>query len=280
MERIKLTTDDKDKKRIFLIRNQKLYWKDNDLKNQNSYYVQLAFKIARSFKRVKVKLPKNFRLAMPSSEKSFIGNLPAGTQFKFPEQDGFLGIYWRNEWGTRDFDLHFFDPNGCHIGWNSGYYDNDQSIIFSGDMTNADPEATEIMFFKNNCPEGVVVCNRYNGDQGSRFDLILGSEEPDKSKNYMIDPNNIQFRAECTSDSRETTCGYVKDNKFTLMSFYVGNRQVSSNAALINVMARKADSFLYLDEVFEVVPDDYEGDDYVDLTGEISKDTIINLMVQ
>lgn len=271
--------------RSFLIRNQKFYWKENTLLPDVEYYDSLMLLLMESLPHPKVRLPKNIRLACPSSEKSFLGNMPLGTQYKFTD-NGFLGIYWRNEWGTRDFDLHFYDQNGQHIGWNSSYYDAKQSIIFSGDMTNASPEATEIMFFRNDCPEGFICCSRYSGNQGSRFDVIMGQEpctehtfdKYSRSGGYMIDPNNIAARFECTSEKKETTCGYVKDNAFTLMAFKTGNKPVPGNPDLVHIMAAKAQSFLYLDDICEVVPNDYEGEDFVDLSGELAKDDVIKLL--
>lgn len=266
--------------RAFLVRNQKLYWKQNNLTSDVQYFKDLMYHIGMSIcPGKKVRLPKNFRLACPSSEKSFIGNLPLGTAYKFADEDAFMGIYWRGEWGTQDFDLHFFDTRGQHIGWNSQFKNEEQSVMFSGDMTSANPEATELMYMANGCPEGFLSVDRYNGAQGSRFDIILGSEEiTDMKLNYMVDPNNIHLRVECTSDTREQTCAYVKDNQFVLMSFKTGNQQVPDNPALINILAQKSECFLYLDEVCEVVPDDYEGDDFVDLSGDLAKDDIINLL--
>lgn len=270
--------------RSFLIRNQKFFYKENTVFPNQDYYNDLMHLLFMSLPHPKVRLPKNIRLACPSSEKSFLGNMPLGTQYHF-QDNGFLGIYWRNEWGTRDFDMHFYDSNGQHIGWNASFYNSAQSVVFTGDMTNADPEATEIMFFRNACPEGFVCVNRFSGIQGSRFDVIMGQEllsekthhKYSRSGGYMVDPNNIVARFECISDKKETTCGYVKDNTFTLMSFKTGNKRVPGNPELVKILATKAQSFLYLDAICEVVPDDYEGEDFVDLSGDLAKDDIIKL---
>ena len=267
----------------YLVRNQKLYVKENrkyskqDLAYYTAFSWMLEGYLRETLKNVKVRLPKDFRLAMPSSEKSFIGNLPLGSQFKMPDTDGFVGIYWRNEWGAHDFDLHYFDTNALHIGWCSGYTSTDNSIIYSGDMTNADPEATEIMKFGHHCPEGFVVVSRFNGIKDSRFDLIFGSIDQ-VPQAAMIDPTTIACRAECISESKENTLGYVCDNTFTLMNFRSGNSCVPSSPELVKLMKQKTQTFAYLDEFVTVVPDDYEGDDFVDLSGELAKDAIIKLL--
>lgn len=263
----------------YLIRNQKLYVKKAEC-TEDSYYEcfsqMLLEYLTQKLADKKIRLPKDFRLAVPSSEKSFIGNLPLGTQFRLPTDDGFLGIYWRNEWGTHDFDLHYYDTNANHIGWNGGYYGEDSTIIYSGDMTDADPEACEIMKFGKDCPEGFVVCSRYCGNEGSRFDLIFGSI--DQVPRYaMIDPTKIAYRAELCSDSRENTLGYVSDNTFTLMNFRSGNRCTPHSPELVKIMKQKSQSFVYLDELIAPVPDDYQGEDLIDLSGDLSKDDIIKL---
>jgi len=267
----------------YLIRNQKLFVKKEENSEIREEYLfcadmqrYLMLYMQNLLADKAIKLPKNFRLALPSSEKSFIGNLPLGTQYKLPTDDGFMGIYWRNEWGTRDFDLHYYDTNAKHIGWNSDYRNGNNSIIFSGDMTDADPEACEIMKFGKNCPEGFVSCCLYNGEEGSRFDLIFGSIYlvPDRA---MIDPTKIAYRAELIAESRENTLGYVCDNTFTLMNFRSGYSRVPSNPELVKIMKQKSQSFVYLDELIVPVPDDYEDEDLIDLSGDLCKDDIIKL---
>lgn len=268
------------KYRSFLIRNQKFYYKSNNI-TPDEYLVGLMYLLKMSlFTSRKVKLPKNFRLACPSSEKSFIGNYPLGTSYHFHDNDAFMGIYWKGAWGTRDFDLHYFNSKGVHIGWNSGFTTSDNGIVFSGDMTFANPEATELMYMKKGCPEGFLTCSRFSGNMGSRFDIILGSQPIDQMrKNYMVDPNNVHLRVKCTSESREQVCGYVKDNEFTLMSFRTGNKSVPGNPELVHILADKSKCFLYLDEIVRVVDEDYEGDDYIDLSGQLDKDSIINFLL-
>ena len=51
-----------------------------------------------------VKLYSGMHVALPSSEKSFIGNYPFGTKFDLT-QNNLIGCYWRNNWGTHDYDL-------------------------------------------------------------------------------------------------------------------------------------------------------------------------------
>ena len=55
-----------------------------------------------------VKLYSGMHVALPSSEKSFVGNYPFGTQFDLT-QNNLIGCYWRNNWGTNDYDLSLID---------------------------------------------------------------------------------------------------------------------------------------------------------------------------
>ena len=81
-----------------------------------------------------------------------------------------VGIYWRNDWGSRDFDLSFTDVFNNKIAWNSAYYSDNKSVIYSGDITNAPDGANEIIYFKDdNVPNGIVSINRYSGEAGSEW---------------------------------------------------------------------------------------------------------------
>lgn len=268
-------------KNVYVIRNGKIFVKEAIQPTYSQYYDMLADLFTSylrfKYRNIKVKLPKNIRIACPTSEKKFVGNYPCGSYIDLNDNNTMIAIYWRNEWGTRDFDLSFLDQTGRKIGWDARYYSSDQKIIFSGDMTNADPEATEVLLFKDEVNDGVVFCNRFNGNENSRFDFIIAQEEAvNFQRNYMINPNNIQLRVECKSTIREEMVGVVKNNKFYFMNFGTGDNTVSNNYKIIEFLLEKVTVFTYLDDIFTVVEDDYEGDDYIDLT-EPNKDSIIGL---
>lgn len=173
---------------------------------------------------IRIKLP-SCELVCPSSEKKFIGNLPMGSYYTLADHDNYFGIYWRNEWGTRDFDLSLIHE-GRKIGWNASY--KDDNVVFSGDMTNADPEATEILYMKNGAPDGTIYVNRFSGDEGSQYKLFFGQDKCDGfKKNYMVDPNSIVLEDMLTSDIREQMVGQIIDNKVYFMNLGCGNSRVS-----------------------------------------------------
>ena len=84
-----------------------------------------------------VKFPSQYVLTCPTSEKNFIGNFPMGTHVSMGP-NSVMGIYWRNDWGTRYFDLSFISIYNTKIGWNSSFYDEQQNVIYSGDMKKKD----------------------------------------------------------------------------------------------------------------------------------------------
>ena len=288
-----------DEKAMYIVRNGKMFVKDSKSYNGSGmimYYVTV-FNILKnelvsrlSEKATYVKYPKNMVLACPTSEKNFVGDLPFGTYMDLQNADSFVGIYWREEWGTHDFDLSVLSLDGNKIGWNADYYSNNQDIIYSGDMTSARPEATEIMLFKKGAQDGLVMVNRYNGRDGSKF-RFFGGVEPNMNlkRNYMVDPNFIKFSADVVSDTTQQTLGLLNMGRFYVMALGSGNSIVSvqkgsTQNERYNASVLKAKSYLKLKDVLptagfidvdsvEELPEDAQ---ILDLT-QMSRDTLINL---
>lgn len=293
LERTKLTETDKI---MYIIRNGKMFVKDAsnvnvDTDNLTRIYYALNVRLIdnMSKKACKIKLPANLHIAVPTSEKNFIGNIPFGSYFDMTENN-IIGIYWKNEWGTRDFDLSMNDVNGGRIGWNYDYYTKDTDIVYSGDMTNAAPEATELLYAKKNCPSGTVYVNRYNGNKGSKYRFFYANEVPNKNdlKNYMVDPRNIKIDVMMESDeSRQQQVGFVANDKFFFMNLGNGNSHVAMRGGkftqkdMFDIFARKANTMLYLDNVLLnagfTIANEEEGEvPDIDFTN-LYKDTLIKL---
>lgn len=289
--------DHKDEKTMYIIRNGKMFVKDGKSYQGMINYYATVFNILQdelvsrlSEKATYVKYPKNMVLACPTSEKNFVGDLPFGTYMDLKDSDSFVGIYWREEWGTHDFDLSVLDLNGRKIGWDSSYYSENQDVVYSGDMTSARPEATEIMLFKKGAPDGSVMVNRYNGRNGSKFRFFGGVEPNMKPKlNYMVDPNYIKFSSDVVSDTTQQTIGLLNGGRFYVMALGSGNSIVSFQRGSTEneryyATVLKAKSYLKLAEVLpkagfidvdsvDELPEDAQ---VLDLT-QISRDTLINL---
>ena len=293
LERLNQTTE----KTMYIVRNGKMFVADGKSYDGMLMYYMTVFNILKNElvsrlaeKATYVKYPQNMVLACPTSEKNFVGDLPFGTYMDLKDSDSFVGIYWREEWGTRDFDLSVLDLNGNKIGWNSSYYSQNQDIVYSGDMTSARPEATEIMLFKKGAPNGSVMVNRYGGRDGSKFRFFGGVEPNMKLKrSYMVDPNFIKFSADVVSDTTQQTIGLLGDGKFYVMALGSGNSIVSYQKGSTQneryyASLLKAKSYIKLTDVLpaagfidvdsvEELPEDAH---VLDLT-QLSRDTLIGL---
>lgn len=171
-----------------------------------------------------IKLPKELSIVCPTSEKNFVGNIPSGSFIKTDNENIILGIYWRNEWGTNDFDLHYSGLDGTYYGWCS-QFKKGKDVLFSGDMTNADPEASECFYLKQGLFEGSLAVHRFYGTtEKSKFRFYIAKEERDSLEhNYMVDPSKITF--DCmidTEDDGEHQIGFVFDEKV-----YISNESLS-----------------------------------------------------
>lgn len=289
------------KDHVYIIRNGKSFVRLDYTPNAvsesycNTLYSMIRESLVDSLKpkACPIRLPKNCELTLPSSEKTFVGNIPFGTSIKMADHN-IVGIYWRNEWGTHDFDLSFMALNGCKIGWNADYY-NEHNVIFSGDMTNANPEATELMYMSESAPDAVVQINRFNGSNGSKFRLFFAQEDlsdKEELRNYMVDPNSILWDVMVESDDAQQNVGLISNNTFYMMNLQTGNARVSGNNAynhaFIETMKARTKCFVKLADIladagFTVIDENTAdganatADNVMDFR-DLKKDTIINLM--
>lgn len=239
-----------------------------------------------------VKLYSGMHVALPSSEKSFIGNYPFGTQFDLT-LNNLIGCYWRNDWGTNDYDLSLVDIKGNKIGWNSQFYNDKQNIIYSGDMTNAEPEACEVIKIANPTDvKALIKINQFRGQYKSKFELFFGqSDKHFKYKaydNFMVDPNEIKFRATVEHENKkEMQVALVGNNKITLMEVHSGNsivsgRNNSHNEDYINALMAKTEYFVDAGEMlgeagYKIVDENYTGEVDIDFAN-LDKDSLLSLL--
>ena len=293
--RIALNSEMKDG--FYMVRNGKGFLrKDRSPEYDKTYLTMVETVLERSIvedlakKSCKVRLPKNFVLAAPSSEKSFVGNLPYGTEIRLTPH-AVVGIYWRNEWGAKDIDLSMTDSIGNLISWNSDYCmygkASKPNVVYSGDMTNAEPEAAELLYMANDIPNGIVRANLYNGSPSSKFRFFVATEQlnPTNCKNHMVDPNNIRLDTmiEFEPGRSEQTLATIRNGNLVLTNFSLGCSRVARNRDIatrtIDAVVEKTRFLPKLGELlakagFQIVGDDEEaGLDLSDPT----KDDIINL---
>jgi len=257
----------------FLIKTAKLASKDRnklsnrDVERLNRYLGLVEAELKNRFNEVKkIKLDNNINLALPTSYRQFIGNVPYFTEINNLSGDMSVGIIWLDE---GDYDLHC---NGIHNDTKMllkyGFCDNKNSagITFSGDVTHVGPHgAAEYMSVSNEAPFDKInftanlFANRY-GDvmhaqvfvkNGLSFDLNTDTPEivipvEDFRGHYgMLDKN---------------------EHKFILVNLPSGQIDTSTRIKVVeasNFIESRNNSVLHMNEFvelvgWEIVDNDYE----------------------
>lgn len=296
-----------DTPNMYIIRNGKVFIKDTEYNEDKTIRLGRLSKIYNacenqliknlSTKKCAVKFPEHYSLACPTSEKNFIGDFPMGTSCKLGKES-VIGIYWRNDWGTRDFDLSYESVDGTRISWCNDYYNTKNNIVYSGDITNAPDGANEVIkFVADDTINGIVSVNRYNGNPNSKYRLFFGTDNDPKSfdgdmRKYMVDPNNIKLEAEINQgEMSQQSIGLVLNNEFYFYNLSCGYGAVKSairntkksskecNDELITILNRRTMSAITLKDIlleagfWEATETDEE---VLDLT-QIDRGTLIEL---
>jgi len=275
------------KNRLIVIRNGKTHIAPAAQQNAGHYGMLQAMlfeSLVNSLKgkACKVKLPENIRLAIPSSQKTFVGNIPYGSYIMPSKENSVFGIVWRGEEGAQDLDLAYMGMDGQRIGWDSRYYSHSLSIVYSGDVTNANPEACEYMFCKEGLANGIITVNAFNARDNSMFSFFVGQTDDDFTVSRNTPSEDIiKFKAEMHITG-ESSVGFYMDGKIYFCDFNSGSSRVSSfnqkTQDTVQYFVDTKDTFLYWDDVlteagFEITDTDYD----IDLSdGDIA--TMISLL--
>ena len=269
---------------LYFIRNGSVWQGEAPQRADRRAYLEMLERVLHgrlvqnlSARACSVRFPERVRLACPASEKNFVGNLPFGSCYEMSDHN-FFGIYWREDWGTHDFDISFVDWSGAKTGWNAAY--DTGEVIYSGDMTSARPEAAEVLYCRAGCPDGTVFCNRFNGGEGSRFRFFVGRQDiADLTANYMVDPNAKVLDEEMVSDRRQKMLAVVSGGWIFLMDVATGRGRVSGSEGAGRreaVLARKAHCFLSLRELLLEAGFTETDDPEIDFR-DLKKDTLLGL---
>jgi len=278
---------------VYPIRNGKI-WLDKEEKNRpgkdlNKDTLKLIYSIiyqslveSLKAKKTTVKLVTGIDIKLPKSEKSFVGNYPLGTIFDMTNSNAIIGINWKEAEGANDLDLSLMDIKGNKIGWNSDYHNESKSLIYSGDITSASPEATELFYASNGFEPSIVNVNLFNGEPNSKLKFFIAKEKINNiEKNYIVDPNNILFTINMEMESRQMSLGIITENKFVVSRFRSGNKQVAGESITtqyIQYTLNTLNCYISLEKLlkdagFEFVAEEAE----IDFTN-LSKDTLITLL--
>ncbi len=181
-------------------------------------------------------IPSNIHYTLPATEKQFTGFLPTGTYISVPE-DMIVGIHWENTERRIDLDLSVIGKTG-KIGWDSDYKSNDQTVLFSGDMTDAPAPlgATELFYIRNGAPESCILFVNYfnySKEDPVPAKIIAAHERPKNFKaNYMVDINKIVASAAVEVSRKQSILGFItnidNENRLYFANISLGN-SISSN---------------------------------------------------
>lgn len=222
--------------RVFFIRNGKSFVKDDvvsfdrDLleKNEKTILAELRKRVSSK----SVFIPENIDYALPVSTKMFVGDIPMGTKFYCEDKNVAVGVYWKNSWGARDIDLSGVTENG-KVGWNARYNQNNE-LLYSGDMTNASNGATEYLYSDGaNFSSTIVMTNIYSGDDDCGYSIVVGNGSG-IDKKYMMDPNKVLAHVKTNSVQKQSVLGVIfQDDQsrkvFSIVNVGAGQARVSGN---------------------------------------------------
>lgn len=228
---------------VYRIRNGKSWTREkmtSSVNERNFEFLLTYLKGRFNFEGKKFFLPKNVDFALPTSEKMFVGNFPTGTRFSGKKMA--VGMYWRNEWGANDIDLHGLNLSG-HVGWNSSYNQGDGALMYSGDITNAPDGAVEYLYAGKGLKDPTLLqINIFRGSDTCSYKIIVGKGDK-MSREYMMNPNNLFMEVKVESIQKQNVLGLFlpKGDKqtFVLLNFGSGSTRVSSKNNITEI-ANKA----------------------------------------
>lgn len=193
---------------------------------QNIIKKHLITRLSKIVKGKTICIPDGVVYAMPTSEKQFSGNIPAGSYIKLPRNSSLVyGIHWKNLTYKNSFDediesrvdLDLKQMNGNQIfGWDADYRDNKKNILFSGDMTSAPlPNgATELFYVSKDCEKNafIVTLNVYYSNANVPYQFII-AKAPDLNdgikRNYVVDPNDYLLSVNMKTNDKQNVIGLI-----------------------------------------------------------------------
>ncbi|MGC5744242.1 hypothetical protein [Chryseobacterium sp. NFX27] len=228
---------------VYRIRNGKSWvkaGKQGTVSEKNYDFILNYLKSRFGLSGKKFYFPEDVEFGLPTSEKMFVGNMPAGTRFLGEKLA--VGIYWEDNWGANDLDLSALNIGG-KTGWNAAYNQDNGNLMYSGDMTSAPNGAVEYLYAAKglNVPT-LIMNNVYSGSPDCGYKIVIGKGDY-ISRAYMMNPDHLFAEVKCNSVQRQTVLGMLlpKGEKqcFVLLNFGAGHAHVSGSSK-ISVMATDA----------------------------------------
>lgn len=201
-------------------------------------------------------IPKYIEYTVPVSEKQMIGQLPYGTVVHGSNSDTITpAIWWTDQGDYRtDIDIHLNGKNGS-FGWNSNYRyaGNGAKVLYSGDMTYADPYASEAFRITLEDDEVyILTACLYRGSNNTPFKFILTdvdfsrTDVPVNVEDALFAPIDMKF-----NNTSNMSIGFAKGNSFYFYGGELGKRitpDVELNNKALDAMTARVSNMLKLEE--------------------------------
>lgn len=283
---------------LYRIRNGKGYATDFQFDNKKKAREILNIVLDSIVDDIKIKdkkiyIPEHIIYTLPATEKQFTGNYPSGTYIFIP-RDMIVGIYWENVKDNRiDLDLSMINQNG-KIGWDGGYRTEDRTVLFSGDMTDAQNGASELFYVERQKMDSYILfVNYYNYDDSIEvpFKIIIAKEKTQNfGQNYMVNPDNILSIAKTKITQKQKILGLLtittKECRFYFAEVNLGKSITAGNNAFVENSKKYLFDFyrntISLNDILakagnQIIRDNKKCD--IDLSPEnLEKSTIIDLL--
>lgn len=250
---------------VYAIRNGKSFATKIAPKNLNGgseEVLDVTLKsIEKSLKHLKgKKIFMDANLAVPTSGKMFVGDIPFGSYFS-TKKSLVLGVSWKDTTRRIDLDLSMSSVD-AKVGWDARYRDN--NFLFSGDIIAAPHGATEAFLVRKEVKDGTYLLNLnfFNAGYGKTsvvpFTMFVAEEKEYKrlEKNAMVSQDNMLFWAKSSIDSnrRQKTIGVLKvENGFKKFYAYEFKSGQRISASLDEKNRNKISYYnVYLDSIVEM----------------------------
>lgn len=230
------------------VRNGKLWIKNKTPKYTNwlntVYIVAYKSLIDCLSKKAKtVSLPKDITLVLPTSEKVFVGNIPFGSYINTPNEDLIVGINRSAAYCEGYLDLSLLDSNGVKIGWNDRFKNQDNTILFSGDITKpkGTSEVSECFYIKNPNTTMLVMVNDYSNIKPNYKLYIAKQKINDLPKGYMVNKNDIVYSVDLNFEGgdKEQCIGILANCKYIFTKLITGDK-IIADKSITNLYAQYA----------------------------------------
>lgn len=217
--------------KIYNIRNGKTFVTERESDNRSATIIiatclgQLMNKNANKLAGKTFLIPDYIEYPVPISEKQMIGDLPYGTVIHGTKGDTITpAIWWANVNGRVDIDLHLSNATQ-HFGWNAGYRSDDRKILYSGDMTSANPYATEAFRIEVDEDETYMLnTSLYCGKEDTPFKFMLTDVDisnkgrsPVNVEDALFAPIEMKFNG-----TSQLNIGFIKGNSFCFCGSELG----------------------------------------------------------